>query len=368
MGLGPFGDGPDDVSLAKARELAAEARALLRKGVDPIEARDQALKDSREAEAAARGRSTSFRDVAMDFIRTHQVAWRNPKHRAQWVATLELYVFPAIGNIPISEVDVDSVERVLKPIWLTVNETASRVRGRIEAILDFAKATGLRSGDNPARWKENLRHRLPNLSRVKRTQHHPALSWRSTPAFMHALHLKTGVASKALMFCILTAARSGEVRGATWSEIDLEKKIWVIPATRMKRGKEHRVPLSRAALGVLDAVRPLSSDSDGLVFPSVRSGKMLSDMALSELVRGMNGTCQGAPIPWKANDGRPIVVHGFRSTFRDWCEEETSTPRAVSEAALAHVVGNKVEAAYHRTDHFEKRRLLMEQWGAFCVP
>lgn len=364
MGLGSFGDGPDRVSLAGAREAAAKARALLKKGIDPIEARDLASKAAQVAVEAAHARSTTFRDVALEYVRTHDVSWKNPKHRAQWVSTLETYAFPVLGELPAAEVDAEAVERVLKPIWLGINETASRLRGRIEAILDYAKATGRRTGDNPARWKESLKYRLPNVSRLKRTQHHPALPWQSVPAFLEALQSKSGTAAKALIFCILTATRSGEVRGAVWREIDMEKGIWTIPAERMKGGREHRVPLSEAAVEILRQVFPLASGSDDFVFQSTRGGKMLSDMALSELVRGMN---EGTPSGWRAADGRRVVVHGFRSTFRDWCEEATSTPRAVSEAALAHVIENKVEAAYHRTDHFAKRRVLMEKWGEFCL-
>jgi integrase len=365
-GLGTYGDSKDAVSLATARERAADARALIKRGIDPIDAREAAAKAKKAALALSVARMKTFREVAHEYIQAQEAGWKNPKHRAQWPSTLEAYAFPIIGNTPVAEVDADAVERVIKPIWLTINETASRLRGRIEVILDFAKAKGWRTGDNPARWKESMKHRLPDLSRVRQIEHHPALPWQLVPPFVGDLQKKHGVSAQALLMCILTATRSGEVRAAVWSEFDLEKKIWAIPAAKMKGGREHRIPLSEPALAILGRLQPLAAGRDSLVFPSIRKRAQLSDMALSELVRGMNKVDEGQRMPWLASDDRPIVVHGFRSTFRDWCEEETSTPRAVSEAALAHVVESKVEAAYHRTDHFEKRRVLMELWAEHC--
>ena len=367
MGLGAYGDGSSGVSLAKARELAAEARSLVKSGVDPIGAREQAINAGRAAAALSIARAKTFKEVALEYVQAQEAGWKNPKHRAQWLSTLDTYAFPILGDLPVADVDADGVEEVLKPIWLSIAETASRLRGRIEAILDFAKAKGWRSGDNPARWKESLKHRLANVSRIKRTEHHPALRWEQAPAFIAALETREGVAAKALLLCILTAARSGEVRGALWSEFDLEKKVWTIPGVKMKAGREHRIPLSDPVLDLLSQLTPLASEKNALMFPSIRTKTKLSDMAFSMLVRGMNEVPDGKEIPWRANDGRPAVVHGFRSTFRDWCEEATSTPRAVSEAALAHSVENKVEAAYHRTDHFEKRRILMAQWASHCL-
>ena len=366
MGLGAYGEGHNGISLSKARELAAEARALVKRGIDPISDRANTIKAEKDAAALSLAQARTFKDVSIEYIQTHEAGWKNTKHRAQWFSTLETYAFPAIGDTPVCDIDADAVEQVLKPIWLTINETATRLRGRIEAILDFAKAKGWRSGDNPARWKESLKHRLPNISRVRRTEHHPALPWSLVPAFIEALETKQGIAAYALQLCILTATRSGEVRGAVWSEFDLEKKIWTIPASKMKVGREHRIPLSGPALAILKQMMPLATGKDALVFPSIRSKKMLSDMTLSALVRGMNEVGGDGIMPWLASDSRPIVVHGFRSSFRDWCEEETSTPRAVSEAALAHSIESKVEAAYHRTDHFEKRRILMDQWADHC--
>jgi len=367
MGLGAYGDESSGISLAKARELAAEARSLVKSGIDPIGARLQAINEGRAAAAQSIARAKTFKEAALEYVQAQEAGWKNQKHRAQWVSTLEVYAFPILGNRPVAEIDADAIEQVLKPIWLSINETASRLRGRIEAILDFSKAKGWRSGDNPARWKESLKHRLANVSRIRRTKHHPALPWEQLPGFFAALQTKEGIAAKALSLCILTAARSGEVRGALWSEFDLEKKVWTIPAIKMKAGKEHRIPLSDPVLTLLSQVKPLASEKNSLVFPSTKTKAKLSDMAFSMLVRGMNEVPEGELTPWRANDGRKIVVHGFRSTFRDWCEEATSTPRAVSEAALAHSVENKVEAAYHRTDHFEKRRLLMAQWATHCL-
>jgi len=366
MGLGTYGDSKDAVSLATARERAADARALIKRGIDPINEREAAAKAEKAALALSVARTKTFREAALDYIQAQEAGWKNPKHRAQWPSTLEAYAFPTIGNMPVAEVDADAVEKVLKPIWQTIPETASRLRGRIEVVLDFAKAKGWRTGDNPARWKESMKHRLANLSRVRRTAHHPALPWQLVPAFIEELQKKDGIAALALSMCILTATRSGEVRAAVWSEFDLEKKIWTIPAAKMKGGREHRIPLSGPALAILERLQPLAAGRDSLVFPSIRKRAPLSDMALSMLVRGMNELDEGQRMPWLATDGRPVVVHGFRSTFRDWCEEATSTPRAVSEAALAHAVENKVEAAYHRTDHFEKRRVLMELWAGHC--
>ena len=366
MGLGAYGEGNNGVSLSKARELAAEARALVKRGIDPINEKANSIKAEKAAAELSLAQARTFKDVSVEYIQTHEASWKNSKHRAQWLSTLETYAFPVIGDTPVSDVDADAVEQVLKPIWQSINETATRLRGRIEVILDFAKAKGWRSGDNPARWKESLKHRLPNISRIRRTEHHPALPWQLVPAFIEALQIKEGMAAYALQLCILTATRSGEVRGAVWSEFDLEKKIWTIPAAKMKAGREHRIPLSEPALAILKQMMPLATGKDALVFPSIRSKTMLSDMTLSALVRGMNEVEDGDTIPWLANDGRTIVVHGFRSSFRVWCEEETSTPRAVSEAALAHAVESKVEAAYNRTDHFEKRRVMMDQWAKHC--
>lgn len=363
MGLGSFGDQGDGVSLAVARELASAARSQVKQGIDPLETRQA----ERAAKTAIIARAKTFEEAAKECITAQEAGWQNAKHRAQWTSTLTTYAYPIIGKLAVGEVDADAIERVLKPIWTEKNETATRLRGRIEAVLDYAKAKGWRSGENPARWKESLKHRLPNVSRVRRTKHHPALPWQKLPAFMAILRQMDSVSAKALQFVILNASRSGEVRGARWQEIDLDQAVWTIPAERMKAKREHRVPLSKASLAILDTMKPLKRGPESLIFPSARKATALSDMALSELLRGMNEVEKGQTPPWVSQEGKPIVVHGFRSTFRDWCEEATSTPHAVSEAALAHVVSNKVEAAYRRTDLFDKRRVLMQEWAVHCL-
>lgn len=362
MGLGSFGDQGDGVSLAVARELAASARMQVKQGIDPLVTRQA----ERAAKAETVARAKTFEEAAQECITAQEAGWQNAKHRAQWTSTLRTYAYPIIGKLTVGDVDADAIEIILKPIWIEKNETATRLRGRIEAVLDYAKAKGWRSGDNPARWKESLKHRLPNLSRVRRTKHHPALPWQKLPDFMVALRKLSSVSAKALQFTILNASRSGEVRGARWKEIDLNNAVWTIPAIRMKAKREHRVPLSKGTIDILTIMEPLKRDPESLIFPSARKATTLSDMALSELLRGMNEVAYGQSPPWVSQDGKPIVVHGFRSTFRDWCEETTSTPHAVSEAALAHVVSNKVEAAYRRTDLFDKRRLLMHEWSDYC--
>ncbi len=367
MGLGAYGDNDGGVSLATARERAASARSLVKQGIDPIDARQADSAAKAAAAEAKAARSKTFEEVAREYIAAHAVSWANKKHRAQWSATLEAYAYPIIGEKAVADVDADDVEAVLKPIWLEISETASRVRGRIEVILDFAKAKSWRSGENPARWKESMKHRLPSVSRTRKAEHHPALPWQQVPAFFSALRAMDSISARCLQFSILTACRSGEARGARWREIDLKNAVWTVPAERMKARREHRVPLSKAAIAVLQGVTPLSRGPDSIIFPSVRAGKALSDMALSQLLRGMNEIKEGETPPWLSRDGRPIVTHGFRSSFRDWAEEATSTPHAVSEAALAHVVADKVEAAYRRTDLFDKRQILMGDWAKHCI-
>jgi integrase len=367
MGLGAFGESDGGVSLAAARGLAGQARAALLKGVDPLEARRAEAAAEAARRAAAEVAAISFRAAATEYVTSHEAGWKNEKHRAQWTSTLSTYAYPVFGDRPVAEIDADAVEAVLKPLWLRVPETASRLRGRIEAVLDFARARGWRQGDNPARWRESMKHRLPNVSKVKRTSHHPALPWQQIGAFMAELREKQGMAAKALAFGILTAARSGEVRGARWGEIDLDAATWTVPAERMKAGREHRVPLSKPALAILKELHPRSTGPASFVFPATDRTKPLSDMALSMLVRGMNEGADGAAPRWRDARGEAVVPHGFRSTFRDWCEEATSTPHAVCEAALAHTVADKVEAAYRRTDLFERRTALMAAWAEQCA-
>jgi integrase len=336
MGLGPY----PEITLDKARQLTLDARRLTLEGINPIAERD--------AENARKHGAITFQQCADQYIASHRSGWKNPKHVDQWINTVATYCGPVIGKLPVNEVSVGLVMRILDPIWSTKAETASRLRGRIEAILDWATVRGYRQGDNPARWKGQLDHLLPKPSRVKRVTHHAALGYAQIAELMVALRQEAGIAAKALEFTILTACRSGEVRLAAWDEINLDSRVWVIPGERMKAGKEHRVPLSDAALAVLEQM----SRSTKLIFPGRAEGKPLSDMSLSAVLRRM---------------GRDdLTVHGFRSTFRDWASESTNYPRDVAEMALAHTIGNKVEAAYRRGDLFTKRTRMMEDWARYC--
>ncbi|MDX2205755.1 MAG: integrase arm-type DNA-binding domain-containing protein [Hyphomicrobiaceae bacterium] len=342
MGLGAV----HTVGLADARARAQAARALLLDGLDPIEAREKRKADQR-AEVAKR---VTFRDAADRYIAAHAAGWRNAKHAAQWRATLDLYAFPVIGDLSVATVETAHVLRILEPIWAAKTETASRVRGRIEAVLDWAAARRHRAGDNPARWRGHLDKLLPARAKVQRIAHHPAMPFAQLPLFMAELRARGGLSARALEFTILTAARTGETIAATWVEVDLEAAVWTVPAGRMKSGREHRVPLSKQACSLLHALPRVKGSA--FVFPGGRAGRGLSNMALLEQLRGMRG--------------RGLTVHGFRSAFRDWCGECTNFPREVAEAALAHVVGDKAEQAYRRGDALEKRRELMAAWAAFC--
>ncbi|WP_159350004.1 tyrosine-type recombinase/integrase [Roseomonas harenae] len=354
MGLGAFhADGKAGLTLAQARDAAEAARVLLRKGLDPLEHRKALSRSEAQAKAEAEAEARTFRQVAEHHLSAHEAGWRNAKHRAQWRSTLETYAYPFFGDRSVGEIRTDDVLRALQPIWTEKPETASRVRGRIEAVLSHAAARGWRQGDNPAQWRGHLSNLLPRRSKVAMVQHHAALPWQEMAAFMVQLRSIRATAARALEFAILTAARSGEVFGAQWSEVDLEAATWTVPAGRMKARREHRVPLSSAALAVLEAMLlPGQAKGEGYVFPGQRSGKPLSSMAILMLLRRM-----------KRGD---LTAHGFRSTFRDWCEEATSTPHAVSEAALAHTINDKVEAAYRRGDLFAKRRVLMQEWANYC--
>ena len=337
MGLGSF----PAISLAAARELAAECRKQVKQGIDPIERR-RAERATRSVEAA---KTLSFDNCALEYVKEHEAGWRNAKHRAQWTSSLRCYVSPVFGKLPIAAVDVGMVLRALKPIWNAKPETAARVRGRIEAVLDWAAVHGYRGRENPARWKGNLEGALPNRAGKRLVEHLPALPYTEIAAFMAALRGRQERPAPALEFTILTAARSGETLGATWDEIDLENKVWKIPAARMKAGREHRVPLTPPALAVLQ--RMLAIRDGELVFPGPKRGRPLRNM--SAFLRRM---------------GRDdLTVHGFRSTFRDWAAERTSFPREVVEMALAHRVGTDVELAYRRSDLFEQRRRLMDVVG-----
>ena len=341
MGLGPL----SDVPLAEARDRASAAREMRRAGKDPIVERE-ALRAGASLVAA---KAMSFDECAAAYIAAHRTGWRNVKHASQWTNTVATYCSPVFGKLPVQLVDVGLVMKAIEPLWATKPETAGRVRGRIERILDWAKVRGYRDGENPARWRGHLDHLLPARGKIRRVKHHAALAYADIPAFVTALRGRNAIAARALEFAILTAARTGEVLGAKWSEIDLDARVWVIPAERMKAAREHRVPLADRALELIKNM--MASKQNDYVFHGDRRAT-LSNMSLLMLLRRMG-----------RND---ITTHGFRSTFRDWVEEQTDTPRAVAELALAHDVGNAVEAAYRRGDLFDKRRVLMSKWSKFC--
>lgn len=339
MGLGNAA-----VSLAAARDKAFEARKLVASGVNPIEAR-------REAGKIAAGKPT-FGQCADALLESKSSEWRNEKHRAQWRMTLAEYAKP-LRTLPVDEVDTAAVLDVLQPIWQAKPETASRLRGRIEAVLDAARAKGhiARNEANPARWRGHLDKLLPKRQKLTRG-HHAAMAFDDVPEFIGRLRDREAMAALALEYVILTSARSGEVLGARWLEFDLDAKVWTVPATRMKAGREHRVPLSGRAMVILEKLA--EGRTSVFVFPGQRPDKALSGMALEMVLRRMKVEA--------------VTVHGFRSAFRDWCGEATSFPREIAEAALAHVAGDATERAYRRGDALEKRRKLMEAWAGFCEP
>ena len=342
MGLGEL----TLVSLAEARQASLSFRKLLKECVDPIEERAR-VRQTRQVHQA---RSVTFEMCAETYIEAHAPGWRNSKHAEQWRSTLKTYALPIFGDLPIQDIDTPLVMRVLDPIWHTKTETASRVRGRIEAVLDWAKARRLREGDNPALWRGHLDQLLPKRSRVQKVVHHPALPFDEMGAFMRDLSAEVGVAARSFEFQILTAARTGEVIGARWDEIDEGRALWVIPGRRMKAGREHRVALSERAIAVLSAMRETRQSE--FVFSGRRIDRPLSNMALLAVLKRMGRS--------------DLTVHGFRSSFRDWAAERTNHSRDVVEMALAHSIGDKVEAAYRRGDLFEKRVLLMEEWAQHC--
>jgi integrase len=340
IGIGPY----PEISLAQAREKAAELKQQIRSGVDPV-AQKQA---ARAALLANQIKTITFDKAARRFLAAKTQEFKNAKHAAQWGSTLDRYASPIIGSLPVDTVELAHIVRVLEPIWTTKTETANRVRGRIEKVLDYATVQGFRKGENPARWAGNLEAIFPKPGKVTKVKHLKALPWKELPEFLVELKKREGMGARALEFVILTAGRSGEVRGATWEEIDLEDRLWRIPAERMKAGKEHTVPLSESALELLKAL-PRMADSR-YVFPAPRGGQ-LSDMTVSAVTKRM---------------GVEAVPHGFRSTFRDWCAECTNYPHEVAEMALAHAIPSAVERAYRRGDLLEKRRQLMADWDRFC--
>jgi integrase len=338
MGLG----GCPDISLAEARKARDSAQNLVRQGKDPIQARE-------EAKRVLKGKPT-FGQTVDELLDAKASEWRNDKHRAQWKMTLDVYA-QALRSRPVDEIDTEAVLTVLQPIWKSKAETASRLRGRIEVVLDAARAKGHipRNEANPARWRGHLDKLLPKRAKLTRG-HHAAMPYADVPAFVKKLRERDATAALALEFCILTASRSGEVYGARWGEFDLTGKVWTVPAERMKATREHRVPLSAPACAIIET---LSTSRIGeFVFIGQQSEKALSSAAMEMLLRRM-----------KAGD---VTVHGFRSAFRDWVGNETQFPRELAEAALAHVIGDKAEQAYRRSDALEKRRVLMEAWANHC--
>jgi len=345
MGLGPV----DDFTLDEARERARKARQLLKDGFDPIDVRKEERAKRAADVAVAAAANVTFKECAEQYFKFHSRKWKNAKHAAQFLSTLRMYAYPVLGKVPVAAIDKALVLKAIEPIWYQKTETASRVRGRIEAVLDFAKTRGYRSGENPAAWDGNLVHALPARGTIAKVEHHAALSYSDLPSFMEQIATREGVAARALEFTILTAARTGEVIGTRWSEIDLEAKLWTIPAERMKAKREHRVPLTSKVVEILKAL-PREAD---FVFPGGHKGAPISNMAMAQLLKRV---------------GRDnITVHGFRSAFRDWAAERTNYANHVIEMALAHVIGDKVEAAYRRGDLFAKRSRLMGDWARFCT-
>jgi len=368
MGLGPFGEPPDGVPLAEARKRAAAARGLLAEGRDPIAERASRREGERSRTAAEATRT--FEAAARALVEAKRAGWRSAKHAAQWLASLEQHAFPIIGAKPVASIGTEDVLAVLRPIWERTPETASRLRQRIEAVLDDARVKGWRPEQlaNPARWRGHLSAALPSPRRVRAVRHFSSLPWQQMPAFMAALAKREGMAAKALRFAILTASRTGAVRLMRWREVDLEAAMWTAPGAHMKTKRPHRTPLSPAAMALLREVRPLMKSPTDLVFPGARAGRPLSDMALSMLVRGMacDGLAGHEPPRWRDIEGRAVVPHGFRATFKGW-SLAAGFPDPLSELALAHVDKDKVRAAYAREDMAEQRRPMMDAWGEHCT-
>ena len=360
MGLGSL----NAIGLSEARDAAEHCRKLLKEGKDPIEVRDA----ERAAKQVAKAKSVTFDWCATEYMKAHEAGWRNAKHRQQWHNTLSTYAYPIIGKLPVDAIDTGLVMQILQPIWTEKNETASRVRGRIETILNWARVNGHRTAENPARWQGHLNHLLPARGKVHKVENHPALPWEQIPEFMAELRQQAGLAAKALEFVILTGSRSGEARGIPWEgEINAADKLWTVQAHRMKRDRQHRVPLTSPAVAVIEYMRSVRQND--YVFPGDKADDPLSDMALTEVIRRMNEARKKANLPlWvdPKQGNREVVPHGFRSSFRDWVDEATSFSDWLAEAALAHAKGDKVEAAYKRGDALAKRRKLMEAWADYC--
>ncbi|WP_372403297.1 tyrosine-type recombinase/integrase [Acinetobacter piscicola] len=357
IGLGSF----SEVSLSEAREKARELKKKIRDGVDPLQEKQEQL----NALKIQKHRAKTFRECAEVVIAKKTLELKNQKHIGQWSSTLETYIYPTLGDLTVGTITKVDIAAVLEPIWIKKNETAKRIRGRIESIFDYAKAMGYFVGDNPAEWKGNLEPILGNLKQESRP--HPSLPYEQVAEFIHHLRQKKGISPKALEFAILTACRSGEIFGAKWHEIDFKNKVWIIPKERMKAEKEHRVPLSQQSINLLESIQPYTQSHD-FIFPAPRTSEMLSDMSLTTLIKRMhaqklkeNGLGYIDP-----KQNRVITTHGFRSTFRDWSADKTDYPREVCEHVLAHKLPDEVEAAYLRGAYLEKRKDLMTDWARFC--
>ena len=357
MGIGTL----DHKAPQEARAEAATLISLVRAGTDPIENRRLVEAAAIAAAQDAVALATTFDEVADEYIKTHKAGWKNTKHAQQWENTLAAYASPIIGKKPVGDVSTEDILRILQPIWTTKTETASRLRSRLELVLSYAKAMKWRQGENPAMWRGHLDALLPPAAKVKKVRHHPALPYNQAAGFMVALRTHAGSAARALEFAILTATRSGEARLAKWQEFDLEKRLWTIPAERMKAEREHWVPLSDQAIALIKALPKI--DGNEYLFPGDRARKPLSDMTLTAIIRRMN---KGEKPRWiDPTNSAPIVPHGFRSTFRDWSAEIGHYPRELAEHALAHSLPDKVEAAYHRGTMMERRAPMMQRWADY---
>ncbi len=363
IGLGAA-TGPDAISLAQARDKAIDLRRLVQSGVDPLKERARIDAEQQAEAQAAHIAGITFKASAEAYLAAHSDSWKNAKHRAQWPSTLKAYVYPVMGDLPVAEISTEHVMAVLEPIWKAKPETASRVRGRIETILDAAKARGYREGENPARWRGHIALMLPARSRLSRGKH-PALPYDGVNSFIADLQSRDATAGLALEFTILTAVRSGETIDAVWDEVDMKNATWTIPAERMKAGKEHRIPLSDRAIEILESTKTRGSS---YLFSGSNGGK-LSNMAMAMMIRRMHeaNVNAGQQGYIDSKQDRVATVHGFRSSFRDWAAERTGYSHEVCEMALAHVIANQAEAAYRRGDLFDKRRKLMDSWAKYCA-
>ena len=354
IGLGAYCPNTNTLTIARAK--AINLKAMINKGIDPIE---QSIQDQKRAEAVNKENKikdemnlATFDSVALEYIESKKAEWKNAKHQQQWVNTLTTYAFPSIGKMPVADIETAHVLAVLKPIWNTKTETATRVRTRLEAVLSYAEAKNWRAGGNPARWRGHLSAILPSPQKLKDRKHHSALPYGELPQFMSILSNTDGMGARALEMTILTATRTKESLGAKWSEIDLDNRVWTIPKERMKAGVEHRIPLCDQAMKII--TKMADHKMSDYVFPNRSNGKPLSNAGMSSVLKRLERT--------------DITVHGFRSTFRDYVAEKTNTPGRIAEAALAHKLKDASEAAYQRGDLIEKRQILMQLWGNYCYP